>query len=83
MKPQVKMYTLSTCIHCKNAKKFLDECNVRYEFRDVDLLSGDEREKAMDEVRKINAACSFPTIIVGEKVIVGFKKEELSEALGR
>jgi glutaredoxin-like protein NrdH len=83
MQPKIKMYTLSTCIHCKNAKKFLDDCKVRYEFEDVDLLAGDERKKVMEEVRKINAACSFPTIVVGGRVIVGFKEEELREALGR
>jgi glutaredoxin-like protein NrdH len=82
MQPKIKMYALSTCIHCKNAKKFLDDCKVRYEFEDVDLLKGDERNKVMEEVRKINAACSFPTIVVGGRVIVGFKEEELREALG-
>ncbi|MDP2725736.1 MAG: hypothetical protein Q8O44_05605 [Syntrophales bacterium] len=32
MQPDVKMYTLSTCSHCKAAKKFLDDgscyCNL-------------------------------------------------------
>jgi glutaredoxin-like protein NrdH len=83
MQPEIKMYTLSTCVHCKNAKKFLDDCKVKYEFRDVDLLKGKEREKVFEEVRKINAACSFPTIIIGERVIVGFREDEIREALGQ
>ena len=79
---QVKMYTLSTCSHCRATKKFLDDCNVEYQFTDVDLLVGEERKAILDDVRKINPACSFPTIIIGDKVIVGFKEDEIKEALG-
>ena len=82
MQPEVMMYTLSTCIHCKNVKKFFDSCNVKYDFKDVDVLSGNEREAVLEDIRKINADCSFPTIIIGEKVIVGFKEKEIREALG-
>jgi arsenate reductase-like glutaredoxin family protein len=27
----IKMYSLSTCSHCKATKKFLGECGVKYE----------------------------------------------------
>jgi glutaredoxin-like protein NrdH len=80
--PGVKMYTLSTCGHCRATKKFLNDCNVKYEFTDVDLLEGDERKAILEDVRKINPRCSFPTIIIGDKVIVGFKEDEIKEALG-
>jgi len=80
--PPVKMYTLSTCSHCKDTKQFLNECGVEYEYVDVDLLSGKERAAMIEEVKKHNPACSFPTICIGNKVIVGFRKEEISEALG-
>ncbi len=82
MQPNVKMYTLSTCIHCKKVKKYFDDCKVKYEFSDVDLLTGKEREKVLEDIRKINADCSFPTIIIGDKVIVGFREDEIREALG-
>lgn len=82
MESKVKMYTLSTCSHCKATKKFLDECSVQYEFTDVDMLKGEERQAILDDVRKLNPRCSFPTIIIGEKVIVGFKENEIKEALG-
>lgn len=82
MQPKVKMYTLSTCVHCKNAKKFLDNCKVSYEFEDVDLLTGKEREEVLEEIRKINANCSFPTILIGDRVILGFREQEIREALG-
>lgn len=82
MKAPVRIYTLSTCGHCKTAKRFLDECNIKYEFQDVDLLSGEERHNAIEEVKKINARCTFPTIIIGDIVIVGFREKEIREALG-
>jgi glutaredoxin len=82
MENNVKMYSLSTCGHCKATKRLLDECSVRYDFTDVDLLEGDERAAILDDVRKLNPRCSFPTIIIGDKIIVGFKENEIKEALG-
>lgn len=79
---QVKVFSLSTCSHCKSAKKLLNECTIKYEFVDVDLLEGDERKAILEDVKKFNPKCSFPTIIIGDKVIVGFKEEEIKEALG-
>ncbi|MBT8342343.1 MAG: glutaredoxin family protein [Desulfatitalea sp.] len=78
----VKIFSLSTCSHCKSTKKFLNECTIQYEFVDVDLLKGDERKMILDDVKKFNPKCSFPTIIIGEKVIVGFKEDKIKEALG-
>lgn len=81
-KPHVKMYTLSTCHHCKAAKKFLTGCGVAFEFTDVDLLTGAEREAILAEVRRLNPACSFPTIIIGDQVIVGNDEAKIKKALG-
>ena len=78
----VKLYTLSTCSHCKSVKKLLDECTIQYEFTDVDLLKGKERTAILEDIKKFNPNCSFPTIIIGEKVIVGYKEQEIKEALG-
>ena len=80
--PSVKIFSLSTCSHCKSTKRLLSECTVKYEFVDVDLLEGEERKAILEDVRKFNPRCSFPTVIIGEKVIVGFKEKEIKEALG-
>ncbi|NVL92426.1 MAG: glutaredoxin family protein [Desulfobacterales bacterium] len=82
MQKPVRIYTLSTCSHCKATKKLLDDCRVQYEFTDVDLLEGDERAAVLEDVRKLNPRCSFPTIIIGDKVIIGYKEDEIKEALG-
>lgn len=79
---QVMIYTLSTCSHCKTTKKFFNECNVEYDFVDVDLVDHEERSAVLEDVKKLNPKCSFPTIVIGGKVIVGFKEKEIKEALG-
>lgn len=78
----VKLFSLSTCSHCKSTKKLLSDCTVHYDFVDVDLLEGEERQAILEDVKKFNPRCSFPTIIIGEIVIVGYKEDEIREALG-
>jgi glutaredoxin-like protein NrdH len=82
MSETVRMYALSTCSHCKAAKQFLKEHGIANLCTEVDLLTGDERKAIIEEVKKYNPACSFPTIIIGGKVIVGFNEQAMREALG-
>jgi glutaredoxin len=81
-KPSVQLYSLSTCSHCKATKKLLNDCVIKFDYVDVDLTTGDERKTLLEEVKKHNPRCSFPTVIIGDKVIVGFKEDEIKEALG-
>jgi glutaredoxin-like protein NrdH len=82
MQKSVKIYTLSTCSHCKATKKLLDDFKVEYDFIDVDLLEGEERKAILEDVRKLNPQCSFPTILIGGEVIVGYREDKIKEALG-
>jgi glutaredoxin len=82
MEENIRMFTLSTCSHCKSTKKFLDACAVKYEFTDVDLLDQEERVLILEDLKRWNPRCSFPTIIIGNTVIIGFREEEIREALG-
>ena len=81
-KPRVFVYALSTCGHCRAAKKLLTDKGVEYDFVDVDLLPREELRKVLSEVAKVNPQQSFPTIIIGETVIVGDREQEILEALG-
>jgi glutaredoxin len=81
-RPKIRLFTLSTCSHFIKTKKFFKDEGIEVEFTDVDLLTGAEREKVMDEVRKLNPDCSFPTICIDEKVVVGFNEERIRKALG-
>lgn len=82
MSKSVKIYTLSTCGHCKATKRLLSELNVDYDYTDVDTLVGEERKTAIEDVRRLNPKTSFPTIVIGDKIIVGHKEDEIKEALG-
>ena len=79
----IKVFALSTCPWCKKAKKLLDDMGVEYFFMDVDLLTGEARSQAITAVHRWNPAGSFPTIVINNsKCIVGFKENEIREALG-
>jgi len=79
----LKLYAISTCGWCRKTKALLDELGVEYQYRYVDMLSGDEREEVIEEVARWNPARSFPTIVLdGEKAIVGYKADKIREALG-
>ena len=82
MPKPVKIYTLSTCSHCKAAKKFLNENGIVFDATDVDLLQGADREAMLNGAIQYNPQRSFPTIVIGNQVIVGFKEAALREALG-
>ena len=77
----VKLYALTTCLHCKSTKDYLDKCGVDYDCVDVDSLDKDERRKLLNEIKEANPGCAFPMLRIGSKVIIGFKKEEIKEAL--
>jgi len=77
----IKLYALTTCIHCKDTKEYLDKCGVDYDCVNVDKLDGDERRRMIEEIKKANPGCAFPMLLIGSKVIIGFKREEIKEAL--
>ena len=81
MSNKLKLYALSTCVHCRHTREFLDESKVDYDCIYVDKLKGDERDKIINEVKMINPAVSFPTLIFRDKVIVGFKRDQIEEIL--
>lgn len=77
----VKLYALTTCPYCRMTKKMLDDNRVEYELTEVDLLEGEEREKVVAEVRKVSGGASFPVVVIGDEVIVGFNKKRIKELL--
>ncbi len=78
----VRMYTLSTCSHCKRTKEFFRSQGIEFEFTDVDLLTGDERREIVEKIRNLNSRISYPTILIGDTVIIGFQENEIRDALG-
>lgn len=78
----IKIFTISTCFHCKSLKKLLDEHRISYDFEDVDLMEKDERQAFLAAIEKYNEKKTFPVIIIGNKAIVGFQEEVIRKELG-
>jgi glutaredoxin-like protein NrdH len=78
----IMMYALSTCGWCKKTKRLLNDLGVEYHYTDVDLLEGDDRSKTMSEVERWNPQCTFPTLVIKNKCIVGYDEEKIKEAIG-
>ena len=82
-KGKIILYALSTCGWCKKTKEFLNSLGVEFSYIFVDLLEEQEKEEIMEDVIKWNPRRSFPTLIINdEKCIVGYKEDQIKEALG-
>ncbi len=82
-KGKLVLFALSTCGWCKKTRALIEDLNADYEYVYVDLLKGNERDEVVEEVKKWNPQVSFPTLVINdEKTIVGFKEDEIREAIG-
>jgi len=80
----VTLFALSTCVWCKKTKALLEEMAVPHRRIDVDLLKGEERERALAELKRFNPLCSFPSLVVDQSTcIVGFDEARIKEAFKR
>ncbi len=80
-KGKIILYALSTCQWCRMTRELLSKLGVKYDYVYVDLLKGKDREEAVAEVKKFNPSLSFPTLVIGDKAIVGYKEKEIRGAL--
>ena len=77
MAKKVKIFSTPNCNLCEQARKLLSEKGV--EFDSFDITSDREALREMQELS--HGARTAPVISVGDKVLVGFNKEELEEAV--
>ena len=78
------MYALTTCLHCKNTKKFLEENKFEVIVIHLDDYCDSDRSDLMEKVRKYNPRGTFPVVLMPNgKVIVGFRKMLLQEAMSK
>ncbi len=78
----IVLYALSTCVWCKKTKELLEALKVDFYYTHVDLLSGQEKDRAMEEIKKWNPRCSFPSLVVdNEQCIVGYDEKKIREAV--
>lgn len=78
----VKLYALSTCPFCKKVKALLKKHDIAYDYVDVDLQSREERKKLRQEVMQYNPRSSYPTLVVDNEVVIGYREDRIKEVLG-
>jgi glutaredoxin-like protein NrdH len=80
---KILLFALSTCGWCRKTRMLLEELGVGYDYIYVDLLEGDERAEAIDELKHWNPQLSFPTIVINDqRPIIGFDKMNIKETVG-
>jgi glutaredoxin-like protein NrdH len=79
-KGRIVLYALSTCQWCMKTKELLKQLNIEYSYIDVDLADEKDQDEIVEEIKKYNPACSFPTIVVDDNYsIIGFDEEKIRE----
>lgn len=79
---KVRVYALSTCVHCKAAKQFLRESDVEFEYLDVDLCGKEDLEEVKRDILRRGSSLAFPQIIIDDKIIItGLDKEKIKKTL--
>jgi len=72
---EIKIYTLTNCPYCVDAKEYFKSKGLRFE-----EIDASKPEKAV-ELIKISGQTGVPVIIINKKVILGFDKNKINEAL--
>jgi glutaredoxin len=80
---KVVVYALSTCVWCKMTKQFLKDNDIEFAYIDVDLCEPEEKEQIRQQIQSKGGSLNYPTTVVDDKkLIAGFRKDQLKEALG-
>lgn len=79
---QVTLYSLSTCTYCQAIEKMFNDLNVAHDCIQADQLAVEEQDAVMAKLKMVNPRSSFPTVVIGERVITGYKVQEIKDALG-
>ena len=78
----VKLFTISTCFHCRSLIKLLEDNDITFDFTDVDLMPKDERKSFIAAIERYNEKKTFPVVFIGNKAIVGFQEQLIKKELG-
>ncbi|OGI96121.1 NrdH-redoxin [Candidatus Nomurabacteria bacterium RIFCSPLOWO2_02_FULL_42_17] len=73
----VSIYTTTSCVYCKLAKDFFKEKGVAYQ--EFDVVS--DLAKRHEMIEK-SGQMGVPVITIGDDLIVGFDRQQISKLLG-
>lgn len=70
------IYSTPTCPYCVLVKNYLDQKNIKYEYIDV----SENQEKAQEMIKKSGQE-GVPVVDIDGKIIIGFDKNAIDQAL--
>lgn len=76
-KAAVIVYSTPSCPYCHMAKEFLEENKIA--FKEINVA---EDDKAREEMIKKSGQLGVPVLDINGKIIIGFDRDEIKEALG-
>lgn len=76
MPARIIIFTQPDCPPCWSAKVYLADKGLEFEERDVSV-----DQDAVRELVETYQSRSTPTIVIGDKVMIGFDPEELDQIL--
>jgi glutaredoxin len=74
----ILLYTVSGCGACTEAKNYLTSHGILFEERDI--LSDPEFKRILNDELD---SCTTPTLVTGDKIIIGFDKAEYQFLIAR
>jgi glutaredoxin len=77
----VLMYTLSTCPWCRKAKQYFTDHSIPFEYVDYDLQPVEEQEKIEQEMKRKGGPLSFPWVLIGDELVVGWNPAKYEQLL--
>lgn len=77
----ITVYSLTTCPHCTNVKKYLKEKGFSYKYLNVDESSHDEKREVTLLLKANHLPIAFPLIIIDDNVIQGFNQKLIDKHL--
>jgi glutaredoxin-like protein NrdH len=81
MTTNVRLYTLSTCPYCDQAKDYFEERSIPFECTDYDLADEDTQSRIRGEMEAVGAA-GFPFAHIGRETVEGYVPKRYAELLG-
>jgi len=77
----IRVYRISTCHWCDKVEAFLKKHGIHYKSIVIDLLGGNEQEKAIAESYHLSKQRSFPVTYIDGSCVIGFHESRLTHLL--
>ncbi|MEM7246287.1 MAG: glutaredoxin domain-containing protein [Acidobacteriota bacterium] len=80
--PSVTVYSATWCPACQRLKGYLRRKGVSANFIETDQLSKSARRDAYKEMKRLAGAnAAYPTVVIGDQVVVGFDVARIQRLL--